>query len=212
MQFEGRGLGLPEGQVGAHPKGPGLPEKEQVRSDVRGPESLSPRTAPAPLVVPALLPQIQCKARRAPPFPQTHAGVGVRTLGQYPRRLQRKEVAAPAPPWDVTADHTAGRSHHSGQEAGVCDVGAWSRATLATGVATTLARIDWAPLVIKLSGSKDHEEDNLRLSRCWLETNGGVGENTGLSSQSSKVLFPIGVSRAVWMCVGVSRVVGDMRV
>ena len=65
MRFEGRGLGLPEGQVGGHPQGPGLPEKEQVRSDMRGPESLSPRTAPAPLVVPALLPQIQCKARRA---------------------------------------------------------------------------------------------------------------------------------------------------
>ena len=24
------------------------------------------------------------------------------------------------------------------------------------------------------SGSKDHEEEDLRMSRCWLETNGGV--------------------------------------
>ena len=101
----------------------GLSKKEQVRSDVRGPDSLSPQTALAPLF-PALLPQVQ-GSKGSSSSSDSCWGRGSYT-GPVPKELQRKKVAAPAPPWDVTADHMAGRSHHSGQEAGFGDVGARS--------------------------------------------------------------------------------------
>ena len=102
-------------------------EKEQVTSEVRGSDSVPPRTAP--LVVPTLLPQIQHMARKA--LPKTHAWFG----------------------------GAAGRGLHSGQKAGFSGVGARS------GAAT--AGTDWAPLVIKRSGSKDHEEEVLVVYRFY---------------------------------------------